>query len=461
MAEPTMKMIAVDEIAPDPANLRGEVDAADLVDSVRAHGVLQPLLVRPDDANGGYVIVSGHRRHKAALVAEIAEVPCMVREASGESDWAQWQLVENMQRHDLAPSEEAVGYSRLSEAGWTVEDLARTVGRSVNHVRSRIGLLALPEDVLTMVDAGEVSLAAAGELAGILGEDDVTDEMVVEAAGEVRDRPHQPADRIVASRLAEVRRDRALAEVVDRFESRGYTEGDQFVVLRTMADRHRLEETGWREINDRVAFDREPIRLDDDGVAALKADGEKLRFIIDASRQGEPRVILATADPKAHTTKRAEKEGGIPDAEYERRKEEREARRREREERREREQREREWRGRVVAAAKKDEAVAVAVGRLLAEAEADWRLAQEVCVLMGVEEPVEREMPVYRSDGTVEQRSQADWPETVRRSVPEKLHTAAALRWALAVAMVRYPGGSLEQAARDRMLESIGEKEDG
>ena len=148
--------ININEIEPNRAQPRKSFDdasLADLAESIAQHGVLQPLLVRPL-IGGGYQIVAGERRWRAARMAGVQEVPAVVRDLS-ESEVMQLALIENLQREDLNPLEEAGGYQALMEEyGFTQEDVARTVGRSRPAVANALRLLALPEDLRALVQEG-------------------------------------------------------------------------------------------------------------------------------------------------------------------------------------------------------------------------------------------------------------------------------------------------------------------
>ncbi len=129
-----------------------------LVDSVRQYGLLQPILVRPIFGEpNAYEIVAGERRWRAAQKAQLHEVPVVVRSLD-DLDALQLALVENLQRTDLTPIDEATGYRRLmSDFGQTQEQVAETVGRSRPHVANTLRLLDLPEDVRELVQQGQLS----------------------------------------------------------------------------------------------------------------------------------------------------------------------------------------------------------------------------------------------------------------------------------------------------------------
>ena len=142
---------------------------SDLADSIRIHGVIQPVTVRRL-ASGYYQIIAGERRWRAAklagITAGLATVPCMVRDMDMIRQM-EVSLIENLQREDLNPAEEARGYQTLMEEyGLTQEQVAERMGKSRPAVTNTLRLLALPEDLLTMVEEGALS---AGHARAILG----------------------------------------------------------------------------------------------------------------------------------------------------------------------------------------------------------------------------------------------------------------------------------------------------
>jgi ParB family chromosome partitioning protein len=139
-----------------------------LVDSVKAFGLLQPILVRPvADAAGVYEIVAGERRWRAAQQAQLHEVPVVVR-SIGDQDALQLGLIENLQRSDLTAIDEAHGYRRLmDEFSQTQDDVAHTVGKSRPHVANTLRLLELPQPVQDMVRQGDLSAGQARALIGV------------------------------------------------------------------------------------------------------------------------------------------------------------------------------------------------------------------------------------------------------------------------------------------------------
>lgn len=162
--------LPIDEIEPNRDQPRKQFDDAALSElsaSIAQHGVLQPLLVRPL-AGGGYQIVAGERRWRASRMAGLTEVPAVIREMD-DREAAQLALIENLQREDLNPMEEAMGYRMLMEThGLTQEETAKAVDKSRPAVANALRLLHLPEEVTTLVAAGTLS---AGHARAILSFD--------------------------------------------------------------------------------------------------------------------------------------------------------------------------------------------------------------------------------------------------------------------------------------------------
>ena len=160
-----LRNLAVAQLKPGKFQPRRQFDEAaiaDLVESVRTKGVLQPILVRPQD--GMYEIIAGERRWRAAQRAQLHEVPVIIRELS-DKEALEVALVENLQRQDLTALEEAEGYRRLvEEFSHTQEELAKAVGKSRSHVANMMRLLALPEPVKDLLDQSKLSAGHARAL---------------------------------------------------------------------------------------------------------------------------------------------------------------------------------------------------------------------------------------------------------------------------------------------------------
>ncbi len=171
-AEPPRSGVAkidIELIRPDDGQPRRKFDEAtldELAQSIRNQGLLQPLLVRRDGK--GYRLIAGERRWRAAQRAGLSEVAVLVRDAS-DAEAFELALVENLQREDLSPLEEAEGYRRLlEERKWTQEQVAERVGKERSTVANALRLLALPAEVKQLLEAGELDMGHARALLGVV-----------------------------------------------------------------------------------------------------------------------------------------------------------------------------------------------------------------------------------------------------------------------------------------------------
>lgn len=156
----------INELEPNRGQPRKEFSEEamrELADSIAQHGVLQPLLVRPL-LSGGYQIVAGERRWRASRMAGLTTVPALIRELT-DSEVIQIALIENLQREDLKPLEEAQGYQALMEEfGFTQDEISKSVGKSRPAVTNALRLLNLPEAVRGMLARGDLSAGHARTL---------------------------------------------------------------------------------------------------------------------------------------------------------------------------------------------------------------------------------------------------------------------------------------------------------
>ena len=162
--------LALEQLQPGAYQPRTRMDEGslyELAESIKAQGIMQPILVRPLDAGaqaGSYEIIAGERRFRAARLAGLTEVPVLVRDVPNEAA-AAMALIENIQREDLNPLEEAQGLQRLvSEFGLTHEQAAQAVGRSRSAASNLLRLLQLTEPVQTMLMAGDLEMGHARAL---------------------------------------------------------------------------------------------------------------------------------------------------------------------------------------------------------------------------------------------------------------------------------------------------------
>ncbi|HRD75757.1 MAG TPA: ParB/RepB/Spo0J family partition protein, partial [Hyphomicrobiaceae bacterium] len=184
------RLVAIADVRASKGNPRrtfGEEDLAELADSIRQKGIVQPILVRPDpEAGNGYEIVAGERRWRAAQRAGLHQVPVIVRELS-DQETLELAIIENVQRADLNPIEEASGYRDLIERhGYTQERLAEVIGKSRPHLANTLRLLRLPDGVQSLVRDGKLTAGHARALVGRDDADVLADRIVAEGLN-VRD----------------------------------------------------------------------------------------------------------------------------------------------------------------------------------------------------------------------------------------------------------------------------------
>lgn len=178
------RTLRISEIEPNRSqprkNFSDEAISA-LADSIQEHGMLQPILVRPLNT-GGYQIVAGERRWRAARMLGLDEVPVNIRELS-DMETMQIAIIENLQRENLNPVEEAAGYNELIENyGMTQDKVAKMVGRSRSAVANAVRLLALPERVLKMLENGDISAGHGRALLGFDNDEELLIAMAVKAS---------------------------------------------------------------------------------------------------------------------------------------------------------------------------------------------------------------------------------------------------------------------------------------
>ena len=160
--------VPIEFLAPNPKNPRrqfGEADLADLAQSIREHGVVQPVVARPSPSRAGhYEIIAGERRWRAAQRAGLTEIPVIVRDVSDRTA-LELAIIENVQRTDLNAVEEALGYQNLiDEHGYTQADLGQVIGKSRSHVANTLRLLRLPDVIRDMLVDGTLSAGHARTL---------------------------------------------------------------------------------------------------------------------------------------------------------------------------------------------------------------------------------------------------------------------------------------------------------
>jgi ParB family chromosome partitioning protein len=160
-------LVAVDRLVANPDQPRRHFDTAalnELAESIRQKGVIQPLIVRPTQDKEKYEIVAGERRWRASQLAQLHEIPVLIREFS-DTEVLEVAIIENVQRADLSALEEALAYRQLMDRfGHTQEKIAEALSRSRSHIANTLRLLSLPEDVQNMIAAGTLTAGHARAL---------------------------------------------------------------------------------------------------------------------------------------------------------------------------------------------------------------------------------------------------------------------------------------------------------
>jgi ParB family transcriptional regulator, chromosome partitioning protein len=161
------RRIAIDRITPNPNQPRRDFEPTalqELADSIRQKGIIQPLVVRPVAGTDRFQIVAGERRWRAAQMANVHDVPAVVRDYSDE-EVLEVAIIENIQRADLNAIEEAIGFRQLiDDHGHTQEKLATALSKSRSHIANLLRMLQLPDDVQAMVRAGKLGAGHARAL---------------------------------------------------------------------------------------------------------------------------------------------------------------------------------------------------------------------------------------------------------------------------------------------------------
>lgn len=187
-SEGVQRVVSIADVHPSPLNPRkhfAEADLDELANSLAQKGFVQPIITRADPA-GGYEIVAGERRWRAAQKAGIHQVPIIVRELD-DKEMMELAIIENVQRADLNPIEEAAGYNELIQRyQYTQEQLAETIGKSRSHLANTLRLLKLPEKVQDLLFEGKIT---AGHARALVGRDDaeVLAHRIIENGMSVRD----------------------------------------------------------------------------------------------------------------------------------------------------------------------------------------------------------------------------------------------------------------------------------
>ena len=186
----TLRISQIEPKADQPRKHFDEDALFELSDSIKRHGLLQPIIVREsENAQGYYQIIAGERRWRASKLAGLSEIPAIIMQAD-ELEAAEIAIIENIQRQDLNPYEEAAAYKALiDQYGLTQEEVSEKVGKSRSAVANAMRLLDLPDDVLEMLKTGDISAGHARALLGLKNKDSIVDtaEQILVRSLSVRD----------------------------------------------------------------------------------------------------------------------------------------------------------------------------------------------------------------------------------------------------------------------------------
>lgn len=167
-----VEMLKITEIAPNPFQPRkrfGEKQMEELINSIKEKGIIQPILVRPVEK--GYELIAGERRLRAATELSMNEIPAIVRTDINDAASLEISIIENIQREELNPIEEAVAYQQLIEQfGYTLDNVGLMVGKDKSTISNSLRLLSLSEDIRVYIEEGKISSGHAKALLSIPGE---------------------------------------------------------------------------------------------------------------------------------------------------------------------------------------------------------------------------------------------------------------------------------------------------
>jgi ParB family chromosome partitioning protein len=233
------RRIPIELLHPNPHNPRRRFEADnldELVQSIRAQGVLQPLIVRPRSDGQGYEIVAGERRWRAAQRVPLHEIPALVRDFT-DGEALEIALIENVQRADLNAIEEAQGYAQLIEHfGYTQQQLASSISKSRSHIANSLRLLSLPDEVKVHLETGALTAGHARTLVASAAPAELAQEIIklglsvreaerlTQSAQQKQKRPRRPPRPDADTRDLERRLGEALGlkiEIVDRGDAGG------------------------------------------------------------------------------------------------------------------------------------------------------------------------------------------------------------------------------------------------
>ena len=258
-------MLKLNEIEPNKDQARKDFNdesLSELAESIQRHGVLQPLLVRPL-TGGGYQLIAGERRWRASRMAGLKEVPVIIKSLSDE-ETAVISLIENLQREDLNPVEEAYGFEELIKTyGLTQDEAAEKVGKSRPAIANSLRILKLPDSVIELVRRGALSAGHAKALAGI---EDV--EKLVSAAKIIveKDLSVRETEKLVKTLT------KSKKETLNRVKRNCYFDEVELALMNSLGRKARVVTSGKKESGtlEIAFFNKEDLKQIVDALSALE-----------------------------------------------------------------------------------------------------------------------------------------------------------------------------------------------
>lgn len=219
-------MLRISEIEPNPDQPRREFDPealAQLADSIATHGLIQPIVVRSAGTDGYYQIIAGERRWRASKMAGLTEIPVIVKELD-DSKAAQIALIENIQRENLNPMEEAAGYRSLMEDySMTQEEVAKQIGKSRSAIANTTRLLDLPDTVKELVRNGQLSAGHAKALLSVRDEAEMEKTAIIAVSKMLSVRDLEKLIKIVNRKLSQAENQKTESNTDDQLTRVDYT----------------------------------------------------------------------------------------------------------------------------------------------------------------------------------------------------------------------------------------------
>lgn len=283
-------------------NLRRDaIGIKELADSIAANGLLQPLLVRPNGTGDTYIVTAGHRRYAALQLLDetgvVIDIPVLLRELDNEAT-TKAMVVENIQRQELSPTEEAIGYRRLVDMGLNQRDIAAQVGVNQSHVSKRLKLLDLDPKVQRLVDEGKLGMDDALKLGKL------PEAMHLELAREAIEGRGYKIENAIAGQARQMNVDKLTRKV----EQAGFTVDEGVGNVRTLDTFTSIEELTAATLPEGASIVVRQGYSDDNAVIAVV---EPSYVKPEKAEPGDEQAKAERARKRAEKTARAEREGQI------------------------------------------------------------------------------------------------------------------------------------------------------